>query len=434
VATNWPINTHLIVRRVVNIPHGAENVRIVLSVDNDVRGVFFDGARIGGPIRREGCTPGDRYEFQFDVPQPVQPGEHLVAFHLLDRGLESFFDAQILADVPPDQVSDAVIVQQTAPVPVSDVDIAFSVGADSSRSVTIPYVVTETGESSEIRIEQREQELTVQTLLGGELAAFAKVNPDVTTMTRSLNATERLSRFDPGILSPPSVFTNPNVLEGIFRSIAAVNGSSCEEACNRKATLSSLALSLGVRSRIGGFRTLEEPFVAGASLLSAASEGTALKKIEAARKQCVSGCMQPDPVPPPCMPGDPPPCPQLPTPPPSEQCFQQVLQGQPCPVSGCQFRPYAGNTSFVFKGTLRSFTNPSTIFGNITIGLVKRGFSTAQCGNPSAIIALQPTQKTTEIASLYGTSQQQLPVTIVACVTANASQNVPIDVCFLPAK
>jgi hypothetical protein len=208
VATNWPIKTRLIIRRVVPIePENGrvpvENVRVLVAVNNDIINIFWNGTRIGGPIRHEGCPVQD--EFRFDVPQQLLlTGENLVAFDVLDRGTESFFDARILAEVAPDQLSDTVIVQQTPAVPVRNPIAICSVDPDlRRRSTMIPYGVAATGEFGEIRVEQSEQELAVETLLGGESVASASASADKTTTSRSSNATERLSRFDPGILSPP---------------------------------------------------------------------------------------------------------------------------------------------------------------------------------------------------------------------------------------
>jgi hypothetical protein len=100
VHTTWPLNTELLVRKVVSIPSGATNVRIMLSVDNDIRGVFFNGTSITGFASHDGCPQLD--DFRFDVPQSlVQAGQNLVAFHVLDRGGDSFFDARVLVDVAP---------------------------------------------------------------------------------------------------------------------------------------------------------------------------------------------------------------------------------------------------------------------------------------------------------------------------------------------
>jgi hypothetical protein len=55
VETNWPNETQLLVRRVVVIPPGAVNIRIMVSVDNDIIGAFFNGTRIGQNIAHRNC-------------------------------------------------------------------------------------------------------------------------------------------------------------------------------------------------------------------------------------------------------------------------------------------------------------------------------------------------------------------------------------------
>ena len=97
VQTSWPVNTQLLVRRAIYVPAGWDTIRVLVSIDDEIVGVFFNGTPIAGLISHDGCPIQD--EFRFDVPQSlVQPGENFIAFHLLDRGTESFFDARILAD------------------------------------------------------------------------------------------------------------------------------------------------------------------------------------------------------------------------------------------------------------------------------------------------------------------------------------------------
>jgi hypothetical protein len=315
VQTPWPVNSQLLVRRVVSIPAGATNVRVIVSVDNDIVGVFFNGTPISGSISHDGCPIRD--EFRFDVPpELVQSGENLVAFHVLDRGAESFFDTRILAELSADQLLGAVAVQQAPLVPVRDVVVGCRVDPDGRRSTTIAYALAATGEFDEIRLGQMSEDtLTAETLLGGERTAFATATPDVMTMSRSFSATERLGNLDPAILSVPSVFANQTALEGMIFCSGTPEGSSCEEACNRKAGLASIGVDIGGAVRIGGIRG-NKP-ISSESLLVAAADTIAKRGIEKLRKQCVAGCMKtpPDPVPDPCAaPGAPPPCPQPPKP------------------------------------------------------------------------------------------------------------------------
>lgn len=103
VHSAWPLGSQLVVRRVVRIPAGAASVRIMLSVDNDIAGVFFNGTRVTDLVAHGECPIVD--EFRLDVPQElVRAGDNLVAFHVLDRAPElgpaneTFFDARILAE------------------------------------------------------------------------------------------------------------------------------------------------------------------------------------------------------------------------------------------------------------------------------------------------------------------------------------------------
>jgi hypothetical protein len=307
VATDWPINTQLIVRQFVSIPAGAGNVHISLSVDNDVLGVFFNGIQIAGPIQHDECPGQD--EFRFDVADSlVHPGDNIVAFRVLDRGFESFFDARILVNISPDQVLETGGVQ-TPIVPVRDAVVACGLNDDPTRrSSIIPYAVGATGEFGEIRIEQTSEEtLSAETFLGGEQIAMAIATPDENTISRSPTATKRESALDFGILSASSVFTDQSVLKGLFRcGVAAIN-SSCEEACNRKAIYSSIVAAI-VRGLFGNPGVNTPAFVT----LTAFDEAYSATRIETIRKQCIAACPT---TPPPCMPGDPPPCPQPPPPP-----------------------------------------------------------------------------------------------------------------------
>jgi hypothetical protein len=98
VATEWPVNTQIIVRRTISVPADVRALRVMISVDNDIVGVFFNGTPTADFIAHDDCPIRD--EFRLDVPpELVQPGEIVVTFHVLDRGGESFFDARILADL-----------------------------------------------------------------------------------------------------------------------------------------------------------------------------------------------------------------------------------------------------------------------------------------------------------------------------------------------
>jgi hypothetical protein len=131
VQTEWPLESQLLVRRVIEIPEGATKIRIMVSVDNDIIGLFFNGIVIAENIRHGECPILD--EFRFDVPQElVRPGPNLVAFHVLDRppeigpANESFFDTRILAELPLESQEPAPQVVEVPLVPVSNINSHLS--------------------------------------------------------------------------------------------------------------------------------------------------------------------------------------------------------------------------------------------------------------------------------------------------------------------
>ncbi len=97
VRTNWQINTRLILRKTVTVPANAENLRVNLSVDNDIEKVWFNGTEISRPIQNSNCTLRDQY--YFDIPQNlVQTGNNLIAYQVSDRGRQTFFDSRITSN------------------------------------------------------------------------------------------------------------------------------------------------------------------------------------------------------------------------------------------------------------------------------------------------------------------------------------------------
>jgi hypothetical protein len=97
VSTAWRLNSRLLVRRTLSVPTGAKNVRIMVSVDNAVRRAYFNGHLIDSQIRHSFCPISD--EFRIDVPQSLVRRDNVIAFELVDQGVESFFDARVLADL-----------------------------------------------------------------------------------------------------------------------------------------------------------------------------------------------------------------------------------------------------------------------------------------------------------------------------------------------
>jgi uncharacterized repeat protein (TIGR01451 family) len=100
VVTTWPTLTRLLVRREVPLPCPLSGLHIFVAVDNDIEAVFFNGVQLQTANLHDGCPSQDN--FRFDVPaELIQSGRNVVAFQVLDRGGETFFDSRILADAPP---------------------------------------------------------------------------------------------------------------------------------------------------------------------------------------------------------------------------------------------------------------------------------------------------------------------------------------------
>ena len=97
VQTPWPAESQLLIRRVVAVPPGATGLRVLVTVDNDIMGAFFNGVPIAGFVAHEDCPIPD--EFRVDVPPSlVTPGDNLVAVQVRDRHPSSFFDTRLLAE------------------------------------------------------------------------------------------------------------------------------------------------------------------------------------------------------------------------------------------------------------------------------------------------------------------------------------------------
>ena len=228
VQTQWPAESQLLVRHAVVIPDGATNLRIMVSVDNDIVGVFFNGRPLvehtlgTTSVHHEGCPILD--EFRFDVPpELVQNGSNLVAFHVVDRGAESFFDAKILTELAPDALSQALdrassTVNLMIPIePVSNITSMCN-SFDGRNVATLSFLLDRSGETGQIQIEQStEGESTMKYLLNGELMATLRqtrgdqgqFNIDIRP---SPSASKRLGDvFDPASSAVNAVLARPSV-------------------------------------------------------------------------------------------------------------------------------------------------------------------------------------------------------------------------------
>jgi hypothetical protein len=178
VRTDWPINTELLVRRTVEFPEGATNVRIMVAVNNDIKGVFVNGNKIAANLQHQGCAIQD--EFRFDVPgELLQPGLNIVAFDVVNREAVSFFDARILADISAAQLGRLASIPGL--VPVSNV----SVVCQNTVSATVNFLVTGSGEAGTVKITQANNKIISQHLLNRDLMFSVTDEPTRDTIVKT---------------------------------------------------------------------------------------------------------------------------------------------------------------------------------------------------------------------------------------------------------
>jgi RHS repeat-associated protein len=98
VHTNWPVNTEIVIRRVVQLPQNVSNVRVSGTVDNDVQ-VLINGVASSGFITHENCAQLDDTRINV-ITTSIVPGQNLFVVRGRDRGAESFLDVKLLIDSP----------------------------------------------------------------------------------------------------------------------------------------------------------------------------------------------------------------------------------------------------------------------------------------------------------------------------------------------
>lgn len=244
VQSTWPVDTQLVVRRVVEVPAGATNVRVMVSVDNDIVAVFWDGTRIAEPVEHEECPILD--EFRFDVSQElVEPGQHLLAVHVRDRGAESFFDARILAELSGDDLGRsnrqvAAVVDRALPrVPVSDVttDCPLADPGQRSAPATTTFRVDATGTLGRIEITRfptsPSNEIVTKLFLDEDMVASSRA----TDTQLAFEADPRLVNGSDGVVRPEiqafdSVLRSPEFSNRLMACVAPpLAATQCSEAC-----------------------------------------------------------------------------------------------------------------------------------------------------------------------------------------------------------
>jgi hypothetical protein len=97
IKTRWPSGTPILVRKTFDLPRGAQNVKIGVAIDNDVR-VYINGRFIGSD-HHEGCARRDR--FVYSVPENfLNAGSNLIALMGSDDGRGgSYLDVQVTAEM-----------------------------------------------------------------------------------------------------------------------------------------------------------------------------------------------------------------------------------------------------------------------------------------------------------------------------------------------
>jgi hypothetical protein len=96
--TNWSQNTDLLVRRAIAVPLGTTDVTVYVAIDNDVD-LFWNGAPLGS-FTSEGCATYDA--ITVSVPAALLVGgTNVLAARAHDRGVASFLDLRVTANLPP---------------------------------------------------------------------------------------------------------------------------------------------------------------------------------------------------------------------------------------------------------------------------------------------------------------------------------------------
>lgn len=94
---HWPLDQDLLVRQWVNLYPNVTRVEVGFAFDNDIVAVFWNGVRVQGEVRHEGCATRDSLVIQIPA-QLIRAGQpNLLAVHVRDRGVISYYDHRITA-------------------------------------------------------------------------------------------------------------------------------------------------------------------------------------------------------------------------------------------------------------------------------------------------------------------------------------------------
>jgi hypothetical protein len=101
VETAWPLETDILLRKTFTLPANASSVSVAVAIDNDVQ-VFINGVDVSGGLQEnEGCAERDRFVFSVPDRLLIFGGENLLAVRGRDRGVISYIDVEVRADILP---------------------------------------------------------------------------------------------------------------------------------------------------------------------------------------------------------------------------------------------------------------------------------------------------------------------------------------------
>jgi hypothetical protein len=304
VQTPWPAELQLLVRRFISVPDGANNVRVMLAADNDVLGVFFNGTRILSPITHDGCSKLD--EIVVEVPQSlIQRERNLLAFHLVDRGVDSFFDARVVADIPLPELGRSLVriartVQNQVPkVPVSNVSVQCP---PETGEISVDYSIPATGANASIKLRSSATDFVARYVLNGRQVSAVQsttIQSRVRTAIESDFSIEEQNDLI-NIESLLQISESSRAAEPLFLCIqrAQEDGQSCFEksktemecsACCREAGRTGRKLCTGGSAAVGAVPARFILAVA-AAVMTAFSGDTCVDGVQEMETRCIRRC------------------------------------------------------------------------------------------------------------------------------------------------
>jgi hypothetical protein len=91
----WPIGSDLLVRHRIVLPGQASSVELGFAFDNDIVAVYWNGQLLQGEVRHEGCATLGSLVVQVPTELLRRGAENVLAVHVRDRGVISYYDHRI---------------------------------------------------------------------------------------------------------------------------------------------------------------------------------------------------------------------------------------------------------------------------------------------------------------------------------------------------